>query len=89
MFYNCTFDQNNASVLNKTHSSYANQTFGTDNQQFGRGGGLSVFFKGHSLNNSISISDCLFDDNYAVWGGGFHSDIVDDSTHFRKLQLYQ
>ena len=41
---------------------------------------MSVFFKGHSLQNVINISDCVFDHNYAVWGGGFHSDIVDYST---------
>ena len=79
LFYNCTFDHNNASTLNEAHTSYPSETFGTGNQQFGRGGGLSVFFKGHSLQNVINISDCIFDHNYAVWGGGFHSDIVDHS----------
>ena len=80
LFCNCTFDHNTGSTLNKNSSSYPSQTFGTHNQQFGRGGGLSVFFKGHSLNNTIRITDCTFDDNKAVWGGGFHSDIVDYST---------
>ena len=80
LFYNCTFDDNTASTLNEISSSYSSQTFGLANQQFGRGGGLSVFFKGHSLQNVITISDCIFDHNYAVWGGGFHSDIVDYST---------
>ena len=80
LFYNCTFDQNNASTINPKHTSYPSETFGLANQQFGRGGGLSVFFKGHSLQNMINISDCVFDNNYAVWGGGFHSDIVDYST---------
>ena len=80
LFYNCTFDDNTASTLNEISSSYSSQTFGLANQQFGRGGGLSVFFKGHSLQNVINISDCIFDHNYAVWGGGFHSDIVDYST---------
>ena len=80
LFYNCTFKNNNASTINPTHTSYPSETFGLYNQQFGRGGGLSVFFKGHSLQNVIKISDCVFDHNYAVWGGGFHSDIVDYST---------
>ena len=78
--YNCTFDHNTASTLNQDHSSYPSQTFGASNQQFGRGGGLSIFFKGHSVNNTIKITDCVFDNNKAVWGGGFHSDIVDYST---------
>ena len=80
LFRNCTFDHNNGSTLNKAHTSYSIHTFGTGNQQFGRGGGLSVFFKGHSLQNVIKICDCVFDSNYAVWGGGYHSDIVDYST---------
>ena len=79
-FCNCVFDCNTASTLNQSDSSYPSQTFGTSNQQFGRGGGLSVFFKGHSLYNTIKITDCVFDSNKAVWGGGFHSDIVDYST---------
>ena len=80
IFHNCTFDHNIASTINPTNTSYPSETFGLHNQQFGRGGGLSVFFKGHSLQNVINISDCVFDHNYAVWGGGFHSDIVDYST---------
>ena len=79
-FNNCIFVNNTATTINPKHTSYPSQTFGLDNQQFGRGGGLSVFFKGHSLQNVINISDCVFDHNYAVWGGGFHSDIVDYST---------
>ena len=80
LYHHCIFDHNNASTINPTHTSYPSETFGVTNQQFGRGGGLSVFFKGHSLQNVIYISDCVFDHNYAVWGGGFHSDIVDYST---------
>ena len=80
LFHHCTFDSNNASTLNSNHTSYPNETFGTGNQQFGRGGGLSVFFKGHSLQNVIKICNCVFYSNYAVWGGGYHSDIVDYST---------
>ena len=77
LFKNCKFQYNTASTNLRY---YATETFGSSNQQFGRGGGLSVFFKGHSLNNTIRITDSVFDDNKAVWGGGFHSDIVDYST---------
>ena len=79
-FCNCTFGNNIASTLNKAQTSYAEHIFGAGNQQFGRGGGLSVFFKGHSLQNVIKIFGCIFEHNHAVWGGGFHSDIVDFST---------
>ena len=77
LFKNCKFEHNGAST--NLHC-YATETFGSSNQQFGRGGGLSIFFRGHSLFNKIEISDCVFDSNKAVWGGGFHSDIVDYST---------
>ena len=53
--------------LNVTHES------------FGRGGGLSVYFKGDAVNNSISVVDCHFISNHAVWGGGLLVE-MDDNT---------
>ena len=50
LFQNCSFHNNTAST---NLQLYATKTFATGNQQFGRGGGLSVFFKGHSLQNVI------------------------------------
>ena len=81
-FYNCTFQSNNAtaSLLLTNTTTYANTAYGFGNQQFGRGGGLSVFLKGVAINNSITIDYCHFSDNYAIWGAGFHSDIVDNSA---------
>lgn len=81
IFYNCTFLQNIASTINVTATTYANSTYGFGNLQFGRGGGLSVFFKGKAVNNTIEIDKCNFTENYALWGGGFHSDIVDHSNN--------
>ena len=70
-FDNCTFTYNRAIdqggnstsgvfVLpsNETHSS------------FGRGGGLSVYFKGTAFNNSVAIHNCNVSHNHANWGGG-------------------
>ncbi|XP_065889783.1 uncharacterized protein [Dysidea avara] len=81
-FYKCRFHSNKAtasSLLTST-TTYANTAYGFGNQQFGRGGGLSVFLKGFAINNSITIDCCHFSDNYAIWGAGFHSDIVDNSA---------
>ena len=36
----------------------------------GCGGGLSVLFYGFSLNNTVNISDCVFQTNIGVVGGG-------------------
>ena len=81
IFYNCKFVQNIASTINATTTTYASSTYGFGNLQFGRGGGLSVFFKGKAVNNRIEIDGCNFTENYALWGGGFHSDIVDHSSN--------
>ena len=39
---------------------------------FGRGGGLSVFFKGRCSNNTIVIDCSNFTNNTALWGGGLY-----------------
>ena len=76
LFYKCRFQSNNATTVYATDTTYATDTYGFSNQQFGRGGGLSVFFKGKAFNNSVTIDNCRFIGNHAVWGGGFHSDIA-------------
>ncbi|KAL5493711.1 hypothetical protein EMCRGX_G014930 [Ephydatia muelleri] len=48
---------------------------------FGRGGGLSVFFKGLSRDNTVKVSYCNFSNNTAVWGGGILSEHQDYSTN--------
>ena len=74
-FYNCTFKSNMATIVDTTH------TYSFSNQQFGRGGGLSVFFRGKAFNNTVNINTSKFIDNRAIWGGGFHSDITDYSRN--------
>ena len=81
LFHNCKFLQNNASTIEANATTYAKNTYGFGNLQFGRGGGLSVFFKGKAVNNTVEIEECEFTENYALWGGGFHSDIVDHSSN--------
>ena len=81
LFHKCTFQSNYATTVNESSTTYIPNAYGFRNQQFGRGGGLSVFFKGKALNNSVTINTCKFIDNHAVWGGGFHSDIVDHSKN--------
>ena len=46
---------------------------------FGRGGGLSVFFKGSASNNTIVIECSNFTNNSALWGGGFFVEHQDNS----------
>jgi hypothetical protein len=51
----------------------------TSHESFGRGGGLSVYFKGDATNNTIVIENCHFIHNRAVWGGGLLIE-MDDNT---------
>ena len=81
LFYNCIFQSNYATTVNESSTTYIAVAYGFSNQQFGRGGGLSVFFKGRTFNNSVTIDNCTFMGNHAIWGGGFHSDIVDHSEN--------
>ena len=81
LLYKSTFEFNNATTVDVSATTYATTAYGFGNQQFGRGGGLSVFFKGTALNNNVTIDECDFIHNIGVWGGGFHSDIVDHSKN--------
>ena len=53
----------------------------------GRGGGLSVTFKGDAKNNTINITSCKLSSNAAVdWGGGLYS-IFQDSPQNNILYV--
>ena len=46
---------------------------------FGRGGGLSVVFKGNASSNTVVIDNCKFFGNRASWGGGLLIEFEDFS----------
>ena len=75
---NCSFHGNTASSLDVVKTAYI-VPHANNHQQFGRGGGMSVFFRGQAINNDINVLDCNFTNNQAVWGGGLHFDILDQS----------
>ena len=76
-FLACTFKDNTATSVATKHATFA---FGIGTAQFGRGGGLSVFFKGRATGINIIIDSSQFINNHAIWGGGFLSDFLDYST---------
>lgn len=41
-----------------------------DNVALGRGGGLSIVYKGNVTNIPVHITNCVFYNNTAIWGGG-------------------
>ena len=54
---------------------------------FGRGGGLSIFFKGKASSNRFSIANCTFENNHAVYGGGLYVEMQDNSYN-NSVKVY-
>ena len=50
-------------------------------QSFGRGGGMAIYFSGNSSANNVSLSDCHFAGNRAVFGGGLLGEFNDRAQH--------
>ena len=84
-FQNCSLPWYNDVTYAITNTLFSNNTAETpdfntnsflDNPQIthftaiGRGGGLSVFVKGRTENISVVVSECSFDNNWALYGGG-------------------
>ena len=95
---NCTFSGNIASSI---YSSLGT-IYGSSNTSFfrglGKGGGLAVFMRGHAESNNITLLNCTFENNSAVWGGGmiatFHdfvrgNAVVMQDCHFRGNTAYK
>lgn len=80
IFSKCTFRDNIARAQNhSTYGGYITLSSNISHQAVGRGGGLSVFFKGDALNNSFLFIDCVFSNNRAVDGGGLFLKMSDNS----------
>ena len=48
-------------------------------QAVGRGGGLCIYVKGDATNNAVTIDNCVFEHNHAVFGGGLFVEMEDNS----------
>ena len=59
-----------------------------DHISFGRGGGLSVFFKGNSNNSSVIVSHSNFSGNRAIYGGGAFVDFQ-DYCHDNEINIIE
>ena len=69
-FHKCHFEFNKASTLGEDSGFI--RAKGTKFQGLGRGGGLTIFWKGVAANNIINVSNCSFQGNSAIWGGGLY-----------------
>lgn len=80
IFQDCIFSRNYASEppqLPDTKNTDFLPPQKTDHMSLGRGGGLSLYLRGNASHNSFLVDNCSFIDNYAIWGGGFFTEIVD------------
>ena len=90
---NALFSISNTKFLNNiadNQDGFSNATFivpyQSNHQAFGRGGGLSIFMNGLASSNKILVTDCLFENNTAQWGGGgfieFHDEVDNNQIVF-------
>ena len=86
---NYTFKGSNFSYNAASDGSEKYNTFirasGADNIAFGRGGGISLIFKGNVNNTDVSISKCNIISNTATWGAGLFIEFQDKSNHNKVL----
>ena len=66
----CNFTNNIAKKIKTILQFHSKSLFACNEPTFGHGGGMSVFFRGNSTNNTIDIISSKFIRNTAVWGGG-------------------
>ena len=76
-FSDCQFTHNIGNVTSNLFISPS----ANDNIALGRGGGLSIVFKGNITNVPVHINNCSFNNNTAVWGGGLLIEFQDRSTN--------
>ncbi|XP_065913058.1 uncharacterized protein [Dysidea avara] len=79
-FQNSMFSHNAASDGLEQNNTFIKAN-GTANIAFGRGGGLSLIFKGNASYNSIIIDNCSITNNNASWGAGLFIEFQDYSNH--------
>ena len=77
---NCTFHDNLANVTDTSQFTFILPQK-SNHIAFGRGGGLSLFFKGCATKNSVLIESSNFTNNTALWGGGLFVEMQDWSTN--------
>ena len=77
---NCNFT-NNTALLGMRYSEQFITPERSIHQSFGRGGGMAIYFSGNSSDNNVSLSDCHFVGNRAVFGGGLLGEFIDGARH--------
>ena len=83
-FYQCKFIYNNATNIHREETDFAINE-GNNFQGLGRGGGLNVMFRGSANHNVVTLTQCTFMDNSAIWGGGLKVTYLDSVSNNRFI----
>lgn len=75
-----TFHHNEATLVNPEDHTFILPQLRT-HLAFGRGGGISVFFKGNAINNKVTVSGSNLTHNEALWGAGLFVEYQDMSQN--------
>ena len=82
----CGFHNNSANITNSVNYTFILPQL-CNHMAFGRGGGLSVFFKGNATNNTIIVNHSVFQGNTAIWGAGVFVEYQDWSQN-NSFKMY-
>ena len=78
--HNCTFRGNIAHTIVDSASQFIlpNRSF---HQSFGRGGGMAVYFSGNASHITMTITQCQFSKNHAIYGAGLFAEFHDKARN--------
>ena len=82
MFEGSEFSHNEASDGLEKFNTFIRAN-GTDNVAFGRGGGISLLFKGNVTKSNVTVNKCKILSNKATWGAGLFIEFQDNSNQNR------
>ena len=80
-FQSSSFIENDALKFDNSYNRTFYIPYKNDYFSFGRGGGLSIVFKGTASDNVITVDKCGLSNNAALWGGGVFIEFEDDSKN--------
>ena len=78
--HNCTFRGNIAHTIVDSASQFIlpNRSY---HQSFGRGGGMAVYFSGNASHIAMTITQCQFSKNHAIYGAGLFAEFHDKARN--------
>ena len=79
-FKGCIFVQNLAKAYKRSETTFIIPD-GHDHMALGRGGGLSLYFNGDVRGCNVTILNCKFINNTALWGGGLSVEFQNDAQN--------